>query len=168
MSLKVPDNVEQSKENCPQNSLELISLLELCSQMECYLHARQLSSKYDIAGWNVLIKNNECLEIGKLTTVNKGCGILLRINICKDMNWKLFYGPNMLDTSSVQDGIPDKITCLNDLIHILSFIENLRICHGIKYMDYDVLPPVTKNISGSVVGQYDPLQDVDDLYLVLV
>ncbi|CAB4033094.1 Hypothetical predicted protein [Paramuricea clavata] len=63
----------------------------------------------------------------------------------------------MLDTSSLQDGTPDKITCLNDLIHILSFTENLHICHGIKYMDYNVLPPVTKNISGSVVGQYDPL-----------
>jgi hypothetical protein len=24
-------------------------------------------------------------------------------------------------------------------------------------MDYDVLPPVTENISGNVVGQYDPL-----------
>lgn len=133
MSLKVPDNVEQSKENYPQNSLEL-SLLELCNQMECYLHARQLSSKYDIVGWNVLIKNNDCLEIGKITTVNNGCGMLLRINICKDMNWKLFYGYNILDTSSLQDGIPDKIICLNDLIHILSFTENLRICHAIKYI----------------------------------
>jgi hypothetical protein len=104
-------------------------------------------------GWNVLIKNNECLEIGKITTVNNGCGMLLRINICKDMNWKFFYGYNILDTSSLQDGIPDKITCLNNLIHILSFTVNIRICNVYKYMDYDVLPPVTKNISGNVVGQ---------------
>ena len=153
------ENIAENKENIAHTcniNLEA-SLLELCYQVERFLHRKQLLTNAS-ARWNVLNKNIEFFEIGKFTTTKEsGSGLFSRIKVFKDRNWTLFHGEKVLDMSCTQNDIPDKMTCLNDIVHVLSLAESLRICTGINSADYDVLPQFTKDISGKVVGQCDPL-----------
>ena len=74
-----------------------------------------------------------------------------------DMNWNIILGDRLFNSNYLHDiGIKiDKILCVDDIFHLMSITDNLRLCTGVTCTSYEDLPKLTKDINGTVTGKYE-------------
>ena len=168
--LAVNEQVEESdcfKENIPLSKNKMVntkkmfesSLQHLCDSVDSFIQkSAGLCINSSESQWSMLFKSDDVFEIGKYNNPKRDCTIFTRIKVHADMNWNIILGDRLLDSKNLHDISIDqtnKILCVDDIAHLMSIADNLRLCTGVTCTSYEDLPKLTKDINGTVAGKYE-------------
>ena len=134
------------------------SLQHLCDSVDSFIQkSAGLCINSSESQWSMLFKSDDVFEIGKYNNPKRDCTIFTRIKVHADMNWNIILGDRLLDSKNLHEiGIQtNKILCVDDIAHLMSIADNLRLCTGVTCTSYEDLPKLTKDINGTVAGKYE-------------